>query len=262
MDARYYFLDMQALVDAGWLQTVPASSSKDNSEVGTGSYTFYIDHNGRMQTLFFHFPMIQGFVSEAREPGQPFPTPVNPSNSRPTVSITSPADGSTFPDTGSITFTGIGSDPEDGQLSGNSLVWTSSINGQIGIGGPLDAYLSVGNHTITLKAKDSAGASSTASINITVNTPTPFNSRPVESIAAPGNNLTVLSTDNITFTASAFDAQDGQLSGNSLVWTSSIDEQIGVGNSFDGTLTVGSHLITLLAMDSLGDLGSALYPLR
>ena len=121
----------------------------------------------------------------------------------------------------------------------------------------MDASLSIGKHTITLKAKDSSGASGTASINITVDSPTPFNPRPVASIAAHGNNLTDMSSDSVTFTGSAFDAQDSQLSRNSLIWTSSLDGQIGVGNSFDGTLTVGSHLITLRAMDSLGDLGSA-----
>ena len=159
VDARYYFLDMQALVDAGWLQKVPASASSDNVPGGAGSYTFYIDHEGKVQTLFAHFPKIQGFVQDIQGPGEPVPTPNIPGNTRPTALITSPSDGSTFPSSSSIRFTGTGLDGEDGQLSGNSLVWTSSINGQIGIGSPLDASLSVGDHVITLKAKDSGGPS-------------------------------------------------------------------------------------------------------
>ena len=257
VDSRYYFLDMQALVDAGWLPSIPASSSKDNSPTGTGSYTFYIDQNGKVQTLFFHFPVIQGFVEDIQGPGEPFPTPIIPSNTRPTASITSPSSGSTFPSSGSITFNGSGSDAEDGQLSGNSLVWTSSINGQIGIGAPLNLSLSVGSHTITLTAKDSLGATGSASIEITVTTPTPFNSRPVASIAAPTSNLVFLTTDSITFTGSAFDAQDGPLGGDSLVWTSNIDGQIGSGNSFSASLSAESHLITLIATDSQGELDAA-----
>ena len=257
VDARYYFLDMQALVDAGWLQKVPASASSDNVPGGAGSYTFYIDHEGKVQTLFAHFPKIQGFVQDIQGPGEPVPTPNIPGNTRPTALITSPSDGSTFPSSSSIRFTGTGLDGEDGQLSGNSLVWTSSINGQIGIGSPLDASLSVGDHVITLKAKDSGGAFDTASINVSVNSPTPFNSRPVASISAPAGNVTFLTSDSITFTGSAFDAQDGQLSGDALVWTSNIDGQIGIGGSFSASLSAGNQIISLLATDSQGDIGTA-----
>ena len=257
VDARYYFLDMQALVDAGWLQKVPASASSDNVPGGAGSYTFYIDHEGKVQTLFAHFPKIQGFVQDIQGPGEPVPTPNIPGNTRPTASITSPANGSTFPPSSSIRFTGSGLDGEDGQLSGNFLVWTSSINGQIGIGSPIDASLSVGDHVITLKAKDSAVAFDTASINVSVNSSTPFNSRPVASISAPAGNVTFLTSDSITFTGSAFDDQDGQLSGNTLVWTSNIDGQIGTGESFSASLSPGNQIISLLATDNHGDIGTA-----
>ena len=185
------------------------------------------------------------------------PTPNIPGNTRPTASITSPANGSTFPPSSSIRFTGSGLDSEDGQLSGNSLVWTSIITGQIGIGSPIDASLSVGDHVITLKAKDSAVAFDTASINVSVNSSTPFNSRPVASISAPAGNVTFLTSDSITFTGSAFDAQDGQLSGNALVWTSNIDGQIGTGESFSASLSAGNQIISLLATDNHGDIGTA-----
>lgn len=142
--------------------------------------------------------MIQGFVSDAREPGQPFPAPVNPSNTRPTASIISPIDGSTFPDTGSITFTGIGSDPEDGQLSGNSLVWPSSVDGQIGVGNSFDGTLTVGSHLITLRAMDSLGDLGSASVTVTVNE-APANSAPTASINIPDDVFNYLTTDAIDF---------------------------------------------------------------
>jgi len=90
-------------------------------------------------------------------------------NHPPTVIISSPADGSRFTRGNSIYFTGSGYDPEDGALTGASLVWSSSIDGQIGIGKSFTRDdLSPGLHTITLTATDSQGASSTDSRRIFV----------------------------------------------------------------------------------------------
>jgi type II secretory pathway pseudopilin PulG len=56
VDSRYYFVDMDALVNDGFLKEVPKSSSSDNSATGTGSYIYYVDDIGRVQTLLFSFP--------------------------------------------------------------------------------------------------------------------------------------------------------------------------------------------------------------
>jgi hypothetical protein len=88
----------------------------------------------------------------------------------PTADITSPTGGSSYTEGDTITFSGIGSDPEDGTLIGSSLVWTSSIDGQIGTGTSFTkSSLSTGTHTITLTATDSDGANGTDSVSITVN---------------------------------------------------------------------------------------------
>ena len=90
-------------------------------------------------------------------------------NLPPTASITAPVDGSSVPQGTSVTFTGSGSDPEDGALSGASLVWTSNRDGQIGTGTTFSrSNLSVGQHVITLRATDAQGASGTATTNITI----------------------------------------------------------------------------------------------
>src|SRR5206468_6863597 len=92
-------------------------------------------------------------------------------NQAPSASITAPASGASFAQGASVTFTGTGTDPEDGTLSGASLVWTSSINGQIGTGASFStAALSAGTHTITLTAKDSKGATGTTTRTITITT--------------------------------------------------------------------------------------------
>jgi hypothetical protein len=93
-------------------------------------------------------------------------------NNSPTVIITSPADGSIFGSGASIDFSGTASDIEDGNLTG-SLVWTSSIDGQIGTGGSFSTALSDGNHTITASVTDSGGKIGSDSISITVGTPPP-----------------------------------------------------------------------------------------
>lgn len=87
----------------------------------------------------------------------------------PTATITSPSTGETYNEGGAIFFSGLGYDPEDGSLTGTDLVWTSSIDGQIGTGDTLSTSdLSVGIHTITLTCTDSGGATGSASVSITV----------------------------------------------------------------------------------------------
>lgn len=90
-------------------------------------------------------------------------------NATPTVIITAPANGSTFTQGTSITFTGTASDPEDGDLTAK-LSWTSSINGVIGTGGSFStSTLSVGTHTITASVTDNGGLQGSAAISVTVN---------------------------------------------------------------------------------------------
>lgn len=91
------------------------------------------------------------------------------SNTAPTANITSPTDGSSFQEGANITFTGTGTDPEGGVLTGSSLVWTSDQDGQIGTGTSFSRNdLSVNTHKITLIATDSNGLSGSDSISITV----------------------------------------------------------------------------------------------
>jgi hypothetical protein len=93
-----------------------------------------------------------------------------PSNDPPTVTITSPADGAEFDSGATIAFSGTASDTEDGDLT-DSLVWTSSIDGEIGTGGGFSKTLSDGTHTITAAVTDSGGKTGTDSVSITVGTP-------------------------------------------------------------------------------------------
>jgi len=71
-------------------------------------------------------------------------------------------------------------------------------------------------------------------------------------IHSPLNGAQFEVGQEITFTGSAQDFQDGELTGGSLVWTSNIDDEIGTGTEFKiDSLEEGIHTITLTAKNSL-----------
>ena len=90
-----------------------------------------------------------------------------PTDDPPTVTITSPANGSSFDSGTSISIAGSASDDEDGNVTG-SLVWTSSLDGQIGTGGSFDAVLTDGTHTVTASLTDSGGNPGSDAISVTI----------------------------------------------------------------------------------------------
>jgi hypothetical protein len=80
---------------------------------------------------------------------------------------------------------------------------------------------------------------------------------PTVSINAPGNGSTSESGASVSFSGSASDPEDGNISAN-LSWSSSLDGTIGSGASFStSALSLGSHTITASVTDSDGLSGSA-----
>ena len=71
----------------------------------------------------------------------------------------------------SIILSAEAQDIEDGPLSGDSVVWTSSLDGALGTGSELVVgELSPGLHQITVTATDSDGNQSTASFDLAAGT--------------------------------------------------------------------------------------------
>jgi hypothetical protein len=88
-------------------------------------------------------------------------------NHVPEVLIQAPTSGEAISKTQSLA--GFAYDREDGQLEGSTLVWSSSIDGQLGNGALVfPAPLSEGQHVLTLSATDSAGETGSASVTVTV----------------------------------------------------------------------------------------------
>jgi hypothetical protein len=90
-------------------------------------------------------------------------------NSRPTVTIISPTNGTVYPSGSNIHFQGTAYDKQEGYIS-SKLNWTD--NGTP-IGSNSDFYkvLADGSHTIVASATDAGGLTGSATVTITVGTP-------------------------------------------------------------------------------------------
>lgn len=90
-------------------------------------------------------------------------------NLHPSTRIYTPADGSSYMEGDTISFSGRGNDREDGILPADSLVWTSDIDGLIGKGPSCcRSDLSPSVHRIALIATDSEGRSDTSAVSIRI----------------------------------------------------------------------------------------------
>ena len=94
------------------------------------------------------------------------------SNTAPSVTISSPDNGSTHASGASIAFTGSANDTQDGLLT-SALAWTSNIDGTIGLGGSFSRVLSAGTHTVKATAVDSGGLITVRQISVTVGASSP-----------------------------------------------------------------------------------------
>jgi subtilisin len=123
----------------------------------------YVNHRGTDEKLLFVNDVTHFRGTGECEVADPPPPP----NTPPAVSISSPTDGSTFTTDDTITFTGSALDEEDGDV-GDDLVWTSSLQGEIGAGASFSSSLAEGTHTITAAATDSEGLTGSASVSVSV----------------------------------------------------------------------------------------------
>lgn len=173
-------------------------------------------------------------------------------NDAPVATIVSPDSGARFAKGASITFTGSGSDREDGALGGSSLVWRSSRDGRLGTGRQLArSNLSVGTHTITLTATDSRGATGTDSRSIvvedsaptTTTTTTTTTGTDTTSTSSPPSDTTTTTT---TTTSPPPDTSGGEPSGMSVLvdrdWGCVFSTSCDSGWSYSPNITTGLSL--------------------
>ncbi|PCI58582.1 MAG: hypothetical protein COB35_13455, partial [Gammaproteobacteria bacterium] len=193
--------------------------------------------------------------SETAATPSPTPAPLpSPANKQPIANITPIASDISYTPTTSVTLSGTASDPEDGTLSDGALVWKSSKDGDLGTGTSISILLSAGAHTIMLTATDSKGLTYTDFVTILVKSSDQIssNSPPQITITSPNSGSSFNATDTVILSGSAIDIEDGTIDSSSLRWSSSIDGDLGSGNDVSVTLSVGTHLISLTAIDSNG----------
>jgi hypothetical protein len=192
----------------------------------------------------------------------------DPVNTRPTVTISLPANNFTAVEDDAVGFLGVAADTEDGNLSGD-ILWSSSIDGTLGEGNVISARLEVGEHVITASVTDRGGKSASATINVSVDASAgipvdpvdpvdpvepppvsePANLAPAVSVEAPSGR-TVEEGEAIVLSGRAIDPEDGDIS-DGLSWSSSVDGDLSVsGSTFNGVLSVGNHTITASVTDS------------
>ncbi|GAL85233.1 hypothetical protein MYP_2462 [Sporocytophaga myxococcoides] len=177
-------------------------------------------------------------------------------NSAPTVSITGPANNAAFFAGASITLTANAADA-DGKISkveyynGNTLLGASTTSPYTYIW----TGVAAGTHTITAKATDNSGATTTSTAVTVVVT---ANKVPTVSITAPANNATFEGGTNITLTASATDA-DGTISKVEFYNGTTL---LGSVTNSPYTYTwpavaAGTYTITAKATDDKGGIGTS-----
>ncbi len=171
-------------------------------------------------------------------------------NAPPEVIITSPPDVSSFEEGQIIHFTATALDnpgpPGDGDMSA-TLQWTTSDGGPGGSGASFDyAFSAQGWYEITATSvPNSGGLTGSATIHVTIGAKQP----PVVTITYPANGSTFATNTDITFTGTANDVKDGNLSAG-ISWTSS-DGGSGSGASFIHRFAnPGTYSITASVTDS------------
>jgi hypothetical protein len=90
-------------------------------------------------------------------------------NQTPLATILNPSQGGIYNPGSLVVLQGMGIDFEDGTLPDEALVWSSDVEGGLGIGPSVGLNtLTPGKHVITLDTVDSLGIHSSTSVNITI----------------------------------------------------------------------------------------------
>ncbi|MBF0227260.1 MAG: hypothetical protein HQK76_17585, partial [Desulfobacterales bacterium] len=231
-------------------------SSIDGGPIGTGAFTNIASLSSGTHTI----TLVAKDSDDAYGAASIYIKILN--NSLPTVEILRPSNNTYFELNENIVFVGSAFDAEDGYLNGTSvgtLSWFSNLEMiPIGTEETFSRTLSKGKHTIILTAKDKDGGTSSNSISIRVD-----NNAPTAQIDYPSGCSTTLPCSyykgsDVFLLGRAIDNEDGVLTGNSLVWTSDINGNIGTGTSVTiNSLAVGTHKIKLTSTDSNNEINSA-----
>jgi hypothetical protein len=189
-----------------------AWDGKEWVATGTGTATMATSPDGITWTAR-SAPLTNGWGVASVQPIVP------PSSSLPVVSITSPADGAVLDQGADVILAGSAVDALGTPITGESLSWTSSRDGVLGTGNALlVSTLTVGEHTITLRATDAVGRVGSAQVRITIE---PTDPAVLTSIVVSPSLATVSGLGTAQFAATALDQFQRVMPGIDFTWSSS-----------------------------------------
>lgn len=189
-------------------------------------------------------------------------------NLPPIVSLTLPSAGPVVTLGSPVLFHTNVADPEDAPsqlyVDLSSSLSGSMASGFATAGGIFDYVamnLQAGSHIVTATVTDTDGAQTTATVNITVNTP------PTVVISAPLPNEVFPEGSLVLFEATVVDPEDatsGLISSMPVVWMSSLDGVISTSSPLSSgllaftstTLTNAVHAVVVTVTDSMGAVGT------
>jgi len=132
----------------------------------------------------------------------------------------------------------------DGNVTGNPYCWEYSINAglEANAGLELDAILVSKSFNIPIYGTE---------VELYSDSDCPSeNTPPTVNIDSP-HSFNYSTEENISFSATAQDAEDGEINENSIVWTSDIDGLLGTGSSLQlNNLSISDHEIIVTVTDS------------
>ena len=178
---------------------------------------------------------------------------VDAANGKPTVSITSPANGATFTAPADITINANASD------SDGTVAKVEFFRGTTKLGEDSSSPFSflwsnanAGSYNLTARATDDDGESTTSSVvAITVNA---ANGKPTVSISSPSNGATFTAPANITINANASDSDGTIAKVEFFRGTTKLGEDVSSPYSFPwSNVAGGSYNLTARATDDDGE---------
>ncbi len=156
--------DSGRLLSGASVSTIPLSHEASADAAGRVDFTNVPQDTVRFVVRRQDFPEAQ-VLTNVTGPSIQIIVP----SGTPSVQIISPKMDDNFSIPRNIRLTGVGTDIEEGDLPDESLVWTSSLDGELGSGESLVVpFLSNGYHTITLRGYDSDGKVGETSVSVTV----------------------------------------------------------------------------------------------
>lgn len=235
------------------LEEIPFSAN-------TSDYDWY-DHQHETANAAADFAIVHPFpagttaVEIAHDDGHLL-TRLEVSTAPPTVQVVAPNGGQNYGAAAEILIRWNGSDPDGDALkyairysADNGQTWQTLAAAATGDELTVPTNTLPGSTTALIEVSASDGFHTTADRS---NNPFTVAPKPPlwASIISPADGDQLLQTQPLVFNGSAFDLEDGTLSGPALTWTSNLDGALGSGETLTKTLSVGQHTITLQAADS------------